>query len=37
MEQKSFYFGIKVQTPSKSIAIIPAIPALPAIPLSKVE
>ena len=37
MEEKSFYSGIKVQIPSKSITTIPAIPALPAIPLSEVE
>ena len=30
MEQKSFYSGIKVQSPSKCITTIPAIPALPA-------
>ena len=37
MEQKLIYFRINVQSPSKSITIIPAIPALPAIPLSEVE
>ena len=37
MEQTSFYSGIKVQSPSKSINTIPAIPALPAISLSEVE
>ena len=37
MEQKSFYSGIKVQSPSKSITTIPATSALPAIPLSEVE
>ena len=37
MEQKSFYPGIKVQSPSKSSTTIPAIPARPAIPLSEVE
>ena len=37
MEQKLFYSRINVQSPSKSIRIIPAIPALPAIPLSEVE
>ena len=37
MEQKSVCSGIKVQSLSKSITIIPAIPALLAIPLSEVE
>ena len=37
MEQKLFYSGIKFESPSKSIAIIPAISALSAIPLSEVE
>ena len=37
MEQKLFYSGINVQSPSETITIIPAIPALPAIPLSEVE
>ena len=37
MEQKSFYYGIKAQSLTKSITTIPAILALPAIPLSGVE
>ena len=37
MGQKSFYSGINVQSPSKSITTIPALPALPAIPLIEVK
>ena len=37
IEQKSFYSGIKAQSPSKSTTTVPAIPALPVIPFSEVE
>ena len=37
MEQKLFYYGIQVQSPSESITIIPSIPALPAILLFELE